>query len=106
MGRHNLAATYDGDKMEFFIDGVSQGSKVGIKIKLDSSRSFRIGANADAGTPSHFFNGDIDEVALFNTVLSQEEIEDIMNNGLEQALSILSVSIGDKLSTTWARIKR
>ena len=103
----HLAATYDGDRMEFFLNGVSLGSSAGVKIKLDETRSFRIGGIATAGvTPGNFFNGSIDEVAYFNTALNLEDIQDIMNLGLVETLNINPVAPGGKSATTWAEIKK
>ena len=49
------------------------------------------------------FRGIIDDVAIFNVVLSEDDITTIMDDGLEGALA---VSPTDKLATTWANIKR
>lgn len=105
---HHLVATYDGDqgKMEFFLDGVSKGSNLGVIVELDESRHFRIGGISTTGaTPDNYFNGNIDEVAYFDVVLSVEDIQDVMNNGLVEALNITAVSPGGKATTTWAEVK-
>ncbi len=49
---------------------------------LDENLAFIIGAQSRAGGPSDYFNGSIDEVGYFNTILTPEDIETIMNNGL------------------------
>ena len=49
------------------------------------------------------FRGIIDDVAIFNVVLSEDEITQIMEDGLEEAFD---VSAPGKLTTTWAYIKR
>jgi hypothetical protein len=65
-----------------------------------------IGAQGGPGGPfTDFLNGLIDEVALFNVVLTADDINNIMNNGLSRALGITAVSLSDKLTTTWAAIK-
>jgi hypothetical protein len=105
---HHVVATYDGDqdRMEFFVDGASVGSSDGVVVELDASRHFRIGGIATSGaTPDNYFNGSIDEVAYFNEVLILEDIQDIMNNGLANALNIAAVSPGGKAVTTWAELK-
>ncbi len=101
----HLVATYDGDRMEFFLNGASVGSSAGVKIKLDASRSFIIGARAAAGTPSSYFNGSIDEVAFFDEVLALEDIQSLMNEGIAEALNLTAVLPASKAITTWARIK-
>ena len=55
------------------------------------------------------FNGLIDEVAIFNVALKEEDIKAIINKGLEAALDIdiiTAVSPTGKLTTTWANIKQ
>ena len=50
---------------------------------FDSSGEFlAIGASNDDGTPDNFTNGNIDEVAIFNKVLSGSEVSAIYNSGL------------------------
>ncbi|MBM3241160.1 LamG domain-containing protein [Candidatus Poribacteria bacterium] len=51
---------------------------------------------------NNYYQGLIDEVAVINAVLSQEDISTIMNDGLQQALS---VSRAGKLTVTWGSIK-
>jgi hypothetical protein len=47
--------------------------------------------------------GVMDEVAIFDEALSQEEIQTIMNSGLQT--TIFDVSPLGGLSTAWGRIK-
>ena len=49
--------------------------------------------------------GVIDEVALFSVALEEEDIQEIMNNGLAEALQILAVDPAEKLTVTWGGIK-
>ena len=50
---------------------------------FDSSGEFlAIGASNDDGTPDNFTDGNIDEVAIFNKVLSGSEISNIYNSGV------------------------
>jgi hypothetical protein len=50
------------------------------------------------------FIGVVDEVAIFNVVLSEDDINSIMLNGLEN--TITAVSPSGKLATTWGGIKQ
>ncbi|MHC4532948.1 MAG: PA14 domain-containing protein, partial [Planctomycetota bacterium] len=79
---HHVVATYDGDTMQLYHDGVLAAETSGAGVLLDQSRAFVIGARSDAGSAGGFFSGSIDEVGYFNTVLTLEDIEIIMNNGL------------------------
>jgi hypothetical protein len=92
--------------MEFFLNGASLGSSAGNTVELDASRSFRIGGIATAGvTPGNFFSGSIDEVALFNEALLLEDIQELMNLGIEEALKLTPVEAKGKLATTWGCIR-
>jgi len=102
---HHVAATYDGENMVLYFDGESKGNTLA-NIKLDESRSFRIGGIATADeTSGSFFNGSLDEVGFFNAVLAVDDIQTIMNKGLEETLGITAVSPASKLATTWAGVK-
>jgi hypothetical protein len=51
-------------------------------------------------------NGLIDEVGIFNVPLTQEDIQQIMNDGLESVVGVsTSVKPTGKITTAWARIK-
>jgi hypothetical protein len=52
------------------------------------------------------FPGAIDEVAIFNAVLDEEDIQDIMENGLENIFGPRAVSYAGKLATTWGSIRQ
>ena len=51
---------------------------------------------------NRYYNGDMDEFAMFNRGLSQNEIKEIQG-GIQD---ILAVEPTDKLSTTWGTLKR
>ena len=59
---------------------------------------FHIGRHYDRYT-----SGIIDDVALFNVALSEDDMNDIMDNGAETAAAVEPVN---KLTTTWGRIKQ
>ena len=80
---HHVVATYDGDSMQLYFDGVLTGNTSGAGILLDPSRSFVIGARSDAGSAGGFYSGSIDDVGYFSAVLSPEDIQAIMDYGLE-----------------------
>lgn len=59
---------------------------------------FHIGRHYDRYTA-----GIIDDVALFNVALTEDDMDAIMDNGVETAAAVEPVN---KLATTWGRIKR
>jgi hypothetical protein len=105
----HIAATYDSSNgvANVYLDGVlaqtlsnaAFGSlKAGVELAIGTGK----GA-ADYGKP---FNGILDEIAVFHTALTQKDVENIMNNGLERELGIVAVSPLGKLANTWGSIKR
>jgi len=72
---HHITATYDGTIFKCYIDGVlaEEWAYVG-KMPVNTA-SVTIGMRSRGGT---FFNGMIDEVAIFNQALTEEEIPGLM----------------------------
>lgn len=54
---------------------------------------------------ARFFGGMIDEVALFNTALTEDDMADIVEEGLSRILGITPVEPTQKLTTTWSTLK-
>ena len=52
-----------------------------------------------------YFVGIIDEAAIFNTVLSEDDLTTIVEHGLAKALGGLGVEPTNKLAVTWGAIK-
>ncbi len=63
----------------------------------------RIGGGANDGAAGLYTPGTIDEVVIFNVALEKEDVQTIMNDGLSS--TVLAVSPGGKLATTWSNIK-
>ena len=90
-------------------EGNAKGYKDGIKA-TDSGYNHVDGfASQDnlliGGTAP--FTGILDEFAIFNTALDEDDIADIMNDGLAEVLGIgAAVSPSGKLTTTWAKLKK
>ena len=66
---HHLAGTYDGNTIEFFVDGISQGTTVGGTFS-DNGLPIRMGNTA---TISRYFRGQLDEVRISDAVLAPSE---------------------------------
>ena len=71
---HHVVATYDGDTMQLYHDGALAETTSGAGMVLDQSRPLLIGARSDAGSAGAFFSGSIDDVRIYNRVLSDAEI--------------------------------
>ena len=99
-----MTAVYDGEGLvTIYENGISIGSG-------------NIGAPPPAGTAelhiggwqnntSELLDGMLDEVALFSVALTEEDIRDLMENGLQAALGIAPVESVGKLPLTWGSVK-
>jgi hypothetical protein len=99
---HHLAGLA-GEKegLVIYVDGIEVGKQAYAKPSLDAEPSrMRIGDGSDGG---HQCQGILDEVGLFNAPLSEEDINHIMNNGLQEFVQ--DVSPSGKLATTWASLR-
>lgn len=97
---HHIVATCNDTSVKLYIDG-----EIILKLEADfifngiNDHDLRIGCAK--GKPEYAFeDGSIDEVAIWNRVLSEDEIKRAMRGPL------LSVSPKDKGATTWGNIKR
>ncbi len=76
--------TYDASAtmMRLYVDGVLIGNNNSDTLTANSNRPLRIGAGAtNEDTPRYWFNGKIDEVAIWSSTLSAEEITQLYNSG-------------------------
>jgi hypothetical protein len=75
----NVAATYDGATLRFYVNGAQAGSKAVTPSMLVSGNPLQIGGNAVWG---EYFAGLIDEVRVFNRALTASEISSLMNTAV------------------------
>ena len=99
---YHIAATYDMNELKIYLNGQLENTKQ-LSIEPDTNaNAFSIGAHP---TGTNTLDGVVDEVALFNVALAEEDIQAIFAEGLEKALSLTAVSSCGKLTTTWGRIR-
>ncbi len=103
-GWHHLACVIGEDAgLVIYTDGEEVGKQPYAKPSLDADPGrMRIGDGSNGG---HQCEGLIDEVALFNVPLEQDDIKEIMEDGLEGATGLLAVEPEDKLTTIWGKLK-
>ncbi len=95
----HIAGTYDGKSGEgkIYIDGVLDGDgKIGGNI-VPNNDVLWLGRGAGP-----FLDGRMDEVRISNIARSEQEIQELMNKGIE---GVLAVRPEDKLATTWGKLK-
>jgi len=75
---HHIAITYRSGSQVIYIDGQSKGeASYSGNLNLNN-KPFQIGQ--DQNHPGRFFNGSIDEVRVYNQFLSQQDIQNIMED--------------------------
>jgi len=100
---HHGAITHDdkNKKLEMYIDGAKGEQSYAGNYK-NSGGFLKISSPAVGA--ANLNNGAIDDVAIFNVLLEEDDILDIMKNGLEPFVQT-PVSPSGKLASTWGRIK-
>lgn len=77
---HHVAGTYDGEKVRIFVDGVLEGeSEFAGDIDYSGVGDLFIGASSQNTLNT---DGDLDEVAIYNRVLTPSEVRDHYENGI------------------------
>jgi len=95
---HHVALTYDGSIQKFYVDGVFMGDNAACKGEIDiTTNSLTIGTGNTG-----FYTGSIDEVAVFDVALEEDDFEIIITEGLKAIAAVFPIG---KLTTTWGSIK-
>ena len=95
----HVAVTNDGKEGKIFINGKEEGKgNVTGKLKANGD-PWRIAQDCDRA--QYIFAGIIDEARLWNRALSEKEIKDYMNKGVD----VFSVKPQSKFPTAWGKIK-
>jgi hypothetical protein len=95
---HHIALVYDGKTVNYYLDGSSEasGDLTGNITKV--ADPVIMGTNSRP----EWYSGLLDEVAILNIALPQDDLQTIINKGLEDALA---VDLSGTLTTTWSLIK-
>jgi hypothetical protein len=78
---HHIAAIYDGTTIYLYIDGVIDNS-IARTPPVATNHSFIIAASGKGTTTQHF-RGNIDEVRVWDTALSEDQLRFVMNQEIE-----------------------
>ncbi|MFC1717931.1 LamG domain-containing protein [Candidatus Poribacteria bacterium] len=96
------AFVLDGTDLKMYLDGEEVGAATLPTETPNSMAKVEIGGTSYRGD---YFNGIIDEVGVLNVALTQEDIQNIMERGLESVVGGIAIEPLSRLSITWASIK-
>lgn len=99
-----VSAVFDNGKVKIFVNGNAEGSKTSgtvTALRVNDTANLCIGSEKT----SRNLDGTIDEVAIFNVALADEDIKSIMSDGLAKSVNMLAVEPTGKLAGTWGEIK-
>jgi hypothetical protein len=102
----HLALTYDGSTAKIYLNSGTPTEQA-LTTTLNINNVTRIGAISQSAT-STFFNGKMDEVAIFNTALSASKIQQIYNatavvGGVPQTANLFTGGLSSSL-VYWNRM--
>jgi hypothetical protein len=100
---YHVAGVWDAGKksIKLYLDGVLQAGTGTTPASPGDKKTINIGRRSD-GNADTYFDGTIDDFAILNVALTEEDIKNLMNNGLK---FYVDASSSDKLATTWSQLK-
>ena len=102
----HFAATYDSKAKNEHLIVYVNGKRAGASTRPGKVTPTDNPVEVGRWGGGSFFVGIIDEVAIFNAILSEEDLQSIMEKGLAKILGGEAVSPADRLTTRWASLKR
>jgi hypothetical protein len=100
---HHIVGVWHEKGQIVYIDGVVNANSADTaNFSSASAGSLLIGG--DTGDQG-YTDGTIDDVAIFNVALTEDDVEDIMDQGVGMAAGILPVSPKGRLASVWGEIK-
>lgn len=74
----HVVTTYSAGTLQFFVNGALVSSPL-VALNTDAAQILRIGVNV-AGQNNEYFGGSIDEVRIYNRVLSATDVTELFNS--------------------------
>jgi len=100
----HVAVTYDGAEMKIYVNGEFDSSQERGPQNTDTVTPVLIGARFTSDAPSEFFTGVLDEVALFDVALTDEQIRYVMLGLSFPKASSPDPADGAFLADTWVSL--
>ncbi len=96
----HVAVVWDGSTIRFYVNGEQDPDEIDQKGpgRSTPAKTLRVGGEDNACCP-RFFVGSVDDLAIANYALTEDELAGLMTEAL-------SVEPGGKLATRWATLKR
>jgi len=89
---HHLAIIYSGGTASLYIDGVLD-TTASLSAPVVTTRNFNLAAAGKGASLGDFFVGNIDEVRIWDTALSIDELRYIMNQEIENNTSFVNGTV-------------
>ncbi len=99
----HVAALVDNNNLQVFINGeeVINGAVSPVTfVKIGIGDLFEVPAGFN-----YKFSGVVDEVAIFSKAIDEDDIQNIMNDGLAKELGVAAIDSSGKLTATWGKVK-
>jgi len=101
---YNVSGTYDGSNVKLYLNGVLKDTVALTGTVVNATQSFRIGVYGSGS----YFNGKLDEVAIFNKALSASKIQQIYDatavvDGVPQTANLFTGGLDTSL-VYWNRM--
>jgi len=100
---HHIVGVWHDKGQIFYVDGDVSGESADTAA-FSAAAAGKLLIGGDTGDQG-FAEGIIDDVAVFNVVLSEDDVKVIMNQGIGAATGLTPVSPKDRLATAWGEIK-
>lgn len=85
---HHVAATYNGSEMKIYVDGSLSATSTAYRGRLPiTTNNIILGRNYDLTNTSGNLNGTIDNLIIYNRVLSAEQVLALYQNGTSMIVS-------------------
>ncbi len=81
---YHVACTYDGTSIRMYVDGVLAATRASAMQVAVTSAPFTVGSFSGGGSSS-WFAGDLDEVAVYGTALSEQRLREHVEAGRAEA---------------------
>ena len=86
---HHVAAIYNSNRLTLYLDGVEVGTDTKLSPIATSHKAI---IGAVGSTPSNFYDGDMDELRVFDTALTENQLRYLINQEIEVVSGIVTGS--------------